>query len=93
MQKNLDRVRDPSWVGSHLAPLKGWSVFIIKRREEKSLNFLGDEYDDLNASCKDTKQLISRLSTRLSRLSEKVELLAKQIEEPKNTAILSMSSS
>ena len=48
---------------------------------EKSLNFLGDEYDDLNASCKDTKKLISRLSTRLSRSSERVELLAKQIDE------------
>ena len=38
---------------------------------ERSLNFSGDEYDDLNANCKDTKQLISLLSTRLFRLSEK----------------------
>jgi len=50
---------------------------MIHVEAEKSFNFLGDEYDDLNASCKDTKQLISRLS----RLSEKAELLAKQIDE------------
>ena len=68
-------------------------IFWFHVEAEKSLNFLGDEHDDLNASCKDTKQLISRLSTRLSQLSEKVELLAKQIDEPKNTATLSMSSS
>lgn len=48
---------------------------------ERSLNFLGDENDDLNASCRDTKQVISALSTRLSQLSQKVELLAKQIDE------------
>lgn len=48
---------------------------------ERSLNFLGDENDDLNASCRDTKQVISRLSTRLSQLSQKVELLAKEIDE------------
>ena len=52
-------------------------IFWFHVEAEKSLNFLGDEYDDLNASCNDTKQLISQLSTRLSRLSEKVELLAK----------------
>ena len=48
---------------------------------ERSLNFLGDENDDLNASCRDTKQVISRLSTRLSQLSQKVELFAKEIDE------------
>ena len=42
---------------------------------KRSLGFLEDEYDDLYASCKDTKQLISRLSTRLSQLSEKVQLV------------------
>ena len=50
--------------------------------EQRGLfNFSGDEYDDLNANCKDTKQLISLLSTCLSQLSEKAELLAKQIDE------------
>ena len=50
--------------------------------EQRGLfNFSGDEYDDLNANCKDTKQLISLLSTCLSQLSEKAELLAKQIHE------------
>ena len=43
-------------------------IFWFHVEAEKSVNFLGDEYDDLNASCKDTKKLISRLSTRLSRL-------------------------
>ena len=47
----------------------------------ESLNFLGDEYDDLDARCKDRKQLISCLSTCLSQLSEKVDLLTKQIDE------------
>jgi len=59
--------------------LKTWQAFHVKAA--RSLNFLGDEYDDLNAICKDTKHLISCLSTRLSQLSEKVELLAKQIDE------------
>ena len=35
----------------------------------------------LTHSAKDTKQAISRLATRLSQLSVKVELLAKQIDE------------
>ena len=48
---------------------------------ERSLNFLGEENDDLNASCRDTKQVISAISTRLSQLSQKVELLAKQTDE------------
>lgn len=47
---------------------------------ERSRNFLGEENDDLNASCRVTKQVISPLSTPLSQLSQKVELLAKQID-------------
>lgn len=35
----------------------------------------------LTQAAKDTKQVISRLETRLSQLSVKVELLAKQIDE------------
>ena len=48
---------------------------------QKSLNYLGDEYDDLKRSSKMAKQQMSRLETRLTEISAKVEHLSTSIDE------------
>ena len=55
---------------------------------QKSLEFLGDEYDDLNRFCQGANQQISRLDTRLTEIAEKVELISNSIDEAQEYSYL-----
>jgi predicted nucleic acid-binding Zn-ribbon protein len=48
---------------------------------QKSLDYLGNEYDDLNRFSKTAKQQISRLESRLAEIADKVELVSNSIDE------------
>lgn len=48
---------------------------------QKSLNYVGDEYDDLKCFSKKAKQQISRLESRLTEISANVEHLSMSIDE------------
>ncbi|CAB4002837.1 Hypothetical predicted protein [Paramuricea clavata] len=48
---------------------------------QKSLDYLGNEYDDLNRFSKTAKQEISRLESRLAEIADKVELVSNSIDE------------
>ncbi|XP_028404031.1 uncharacterized protein LOC114526648 [Dendronephthya gigantea] len=48
---------------------------------QKSLNYLGEEYDDLKGFSNTAKQQISRLESRLTEITKRVELLSKSFDE------------
>lgn len=51
------------------------------KETQKSLEYLGNEYDELNRFSNTARQQISRLETRLTELADKVENLSKSIDE------------
>ena len=54
---------------------------VLDKKSVKSLEYLSNEYDDLHRFRNSSKQQMSRLETRLTVLTEKVENLSKSIEK------------
>jgi predicted nucleic acid-binding Zn-ribbon protein len=86
LKNEIDTLRDKFRKFEHSVASKGNSHDAQKCQTpsvetQKSLDYLGNEYDDLNRFSETAKQQILRLESRLAEIADKVELVSNSIDE------------